>query len=66
MSKFGTINALVQNLKTFQKLLPYLKSALSNGLMEKRRKKAKMPKFRTKNSLFGYFRAKIAKIYCHI
>ena len=59
MSKFGTINALVQNLKTFQKLLPYLKSALSNGLMEKLRKKAKMPKFRTKNALFEYFRARI-------
>ena len=62
MSKFGTINALLENLKTFQKLLPYLKSAFSNALMEKLRENAKMPKFRTKNALFGYFQARISKI----
>ena len=29
-------------------------------------KKTKIPKFRTKNALFGYFWAKILKHYCHI
>ena len=29
-------------------------------------KKAKMPKFRTKNALLGYFLRRISKNYCHI
>ena len=29
-------------------------------------KKTKMPKFGTKNTLFGYFLARILKSYCHI
>ena len=29
-------------------------------------KKTKLPKFETKNVLFGYFWARILKNYCHI
>ena len=39
----------------FKKLSSYLKSALSNLSNRKIWLKTKMPKFETKNALFGYF-----------
>ena len=36
------------------------------GLIAKFCKKTKMPKFGSKNALFGYFWARILKRYCHI
>ena len=54
----------------FEKLMSYLKSAPSNlshcKFDAKVRKKIKLPKFGTKNALFGYFWARILKSYCHI
>ena len=38
-------------------------STLSNCKISR---KMKMPKFGTKNVLFGYFEARILKNYCHI
>ena len=41
-------------------------SALELVLYGKFREKMKMPKFGTKNALFGYFWVRILKNYCHI
>ena len=46
--------------------MSYLKSAPSNLSICKIWQKTKMPKFGTKNALFGYFWARILKNYCHI
>ena len=59
MSKFGTKNALlgIFGLEFEEKLLSYLKSALSNlsNCKISRKKRSKMSKFGTKNALFEYF-----------
>ena len=47
----------------FQIILSYLKSA---PLMGKFRERIKIPKFGTKNALFGHFRVRIFKNYCHM
>ena len=50
----------------YKKLLLCLKLAPSNLSSCNFREKTKMPKFGTKNALFGYFWAKTLKRYCHI
>ena len=57
MPIFGTKNALsgYSWLRILKKLLSDLKSAPRIGLLAKLHKQTKMPKFRTKNALFGYF-----------
>ena len=41
-------------------------SSLEFVYFGKFREKMKMPKFGTKNALFGYFGARVLKNYCHI
>ena len=59
MSKFGTKNALlgIFGLEFEEKLLSYLKSALSNlsNCKISRKKRSKISKFGTKNALIEYF-----------
>ena len=65
MYKFRTQNALFRYYN-FKKILSYFKSAPSNLYICKFWEEAKLTKFGTKNSLFGYFWATSLNYYCHI
>ena len=59
-------NLGIFGLESEKNILSYLKSAPSNLSKCKILWKTKMPKFGTKNALFGYFYARVLENYCHI